>query len=201
MRDFDQDKSLAGRISFSPVPWLRFSGSAMRTGTLTSAGDTLSAAWFGGGFFRALAPAAGFPVFDARLYGLDGIARWSSGSLLLNGGHVLFGDTGGDNDARRMSYYGAEATQNLLSRWYAAARYSRVQAPRGYALAGLGNFGTYFFGNSITDELHRLSLGLGYRFAAPLVWKAEYSVERGRMIYGQPRTREDMISSEVGVRF
>ncbi len=39
--------------------------------------------------------------------------------------------------------------------------------------------GEYFFRPSLTDELHRLSVGFGYRFGPPLVLKLEYSWEWG----------------------
>ncbi|HEX3729640.1 MAG TPA: hypothetical protein VHV47_07535, partial [Opitutaceae bacterium] len=52
LADFHPDKSVAARLGYDPAGWLHLSASAMRTGRLTSAGDALSALWFGNGFFR-----------------------------------------------------------------------------------------------------------------------------------------------------
>ena len=77
-------------------------------------------------------------------------------------------DTTTDN-TRRMSYGSLEAVQDLAGRFYGAARFSAIRAPKGYPLAGWGNLGRYFFAPSLTEELKRLSVGFGYRIGPPLV--------------------------------
>ena len=70
-------------------------------------------------------------------------------------------------------------------------------------LAGQGNAGKFFHNPlaPLTTELERLSVGLGYQFGPPLVWKIEYSWETGRLLSGAKRNDEDQFSSLLGVRF
>jgi hypothetical protein len=42
---------------------------------------------------------------------------------------------------------------------------------------------------------------LGYQFGPPLVLKVEYSPEWGRSLSGQDRNNEDLLATEVGVKF
>ena len=58
----------------------------------------------------------------------------------------------------------------------------------------------FLFG-PLTDELWRLSLGLGYRFSPNLVFKGEYSFERGRQINGDSRDHEDLFAVEAAFKF
>lgn len=73
-------------------------------------------------------------------------------------------------------------------------------APGGMPLVGAGEFGRRFFGN-LTDELTRLSLGLGYRWSRDLVFKVEYSLNRGSELGGRARDKEDLFGAEIGFRF
>jgi hypothetical protein len=66
---------------------------------------------------------------------------------------------------------------------------------------GLGNFGNYFFGGSLTETLRRASLGFGYRLGPPLVLKLEYSFEQRRMAAGEGRENEDLLALELAVKF
>ena len=50
VQDFDGDKSVTGRIGFTPNRALHFSVSGMRTGNLSASHDFISALWFGNGF-------------------------------------------------------------------------------------------------------------------------------------------------------
>ena len=202
LQDFNPDKSVAGRIGFDPAPWLHLSGSAMRTGRLNSAGDQLSAMWFGNGFLRMLGPGTATSVFSATLGELDGSVHWDGGSLGAAGGLLNYGDSGRTaNDSRRLTYYYIESTQQLTGQLLAAARFSHISAPRGFPLVGQGNFGTFLFGNIPTTSLTRLSVGLDYRFGPPLVLKLEYSPEWGRTLAGGKRDNEDLLSTELGVKF
>lgn len=203
-RDFTSDKALIGRIGYGPASWLSLSASAMRTGDLTPAGDSMSAVWFGNGFFRGLGtPAAPTLRFHADLYELDATLRWSGGSLAAAGGWGRFGDEGGVNHSRDLSYYSVEAQQRLAGGLYGAVRYSGVDVDGGYPLAGLGRAGPYFYNPfaPLTERLHRLSLGFGYRFGPPLVLKLEYAFERGRTTDGDDRDHEDLLATELGLRF
>ncbi len=204
MRDFDSDKAVIARLSFDPMTGLTLSASAMRTGDLTVAGDGMSEAWFSNAFFRAIGPAATTHIFSSELLQLDAAYRWKTGHFKAHYGWVHFED---DNpladDTRHMTYYSLEGLQYLTPRFFAAARYGAIDVPRGYPLAGLGNPGEFFYNpfGPLTKDLQRLSVGVGYRFAEPLVWKFEYSWEDGHLVNGTRRNAEDMLSSLLGVRF
>lgn len=202
LHDFNADKAVAARLGWDPGRWLHLSASAMRTGELGTATDSLSEVWFADGFFRALGPARSTGTFWADLYEGDATARWKSGHLSAALGRVRFddSDTTADN-ARRMSYGYLEAMQGFGRGLYGAARYSAIHVPRGYPLAGWGNMGRYFFAPSFAEELQRLSLGLGYRFGPPLVLKLEYARESGRQTTGASRDQEDFFGTELGVKF
>lgn len=202
LHDFNADKALVGRVSWDPAKWLSVSASAMRTGELATVADNLSEVWFGGGFFRALGPSARTTHFEANLFQVDATARWKTGHASVALGRVNFDDSDPlvDN-ARRMRHGYVELVQGIGARLYGAARFSAIRVPGGYPLPGWGSLGTFFFRPSLTEELRRLSLGVGYRFGPPLVWKIEYAFESGRMLNGAPRDQEDFFGSEIGVRF
>ncbi|HEY1763979.1 MAG TPA: hypothetical protein VGF85_03585 [Opitutaceae bacterium] len=192
------DKSIAGRIGFDPGGGVHLSASGMWTGWINAPNDVLSAIWFGNGFFRAISPAA--TRFEASLEELDASYRWKGGRASVAGGLVQFDDNV-RGDSRNMSYYTFEATQYLFDRLYGAVRFSGIRAPGGYPIAGLGNFEDYFFSSILTSELYRLSIGVGYQFAAPVELKFDYSPEWGRTTAGGGRDREDLFSTELGVKF
>ena len=201
LRDYHKDKSVTARIGFAPTKSLSVSASGHRTGKLDTVNDFFSNIWFGGGFFGALGPKATTPTFQAELLEFDANWQWKTGHLKSTAGFVKFSDanTAGD-DSRRMNYFSLEAVQQIDERFYGAARYSEVRAPGGYPLVGHGNFGQYYFGPR-TENLHRMTLGLGYRFADPLVWKLDYSWEDGRLSNGKRRQQEDMLATEIGLKF
>lgn len=202
LRDFNADKSLTARVGWNPARWLHLSGSAMRTGELAAVADNLSEVWFANGFFRALGPTSRTAAFWASLFEGDGTARWKDGHLTAAAGTVRFDDSDRVTDnARRIRYGYLELVQGLGERLFGAARFSQIRAPGGYPLAGWGNMGRYFFAPSLTEELRRTSVGLGYRFGEPLVLKLEYTWESGRMLSGARRDREDFFGSEIGVKF
>ena len=208
LRDYDSDKALTLRVGWDPETWLHLSVSAARTGKLstvspvTNTGDNLSALWFGNGFFRALGPASRTPNFWVNLYEADAKVRWKTGHVAAAVGQADFDDADPllDN-SRRMRYGYLEAMQYVTEQLYGAARYSQINAPGGYPLAGLGNMGQYFFRPSFTEELRRFSLGFGYRFGPPLVLKLEYSWEWGHQLNGDSRDHEDFFGTEVGLKF
>lgn len=211
LRDLDPDKAVVGRLSFDATPHLSLSASAMRTGDIRATDanvniptDTYSEVWFANAFFRALGAAAYTKTFHAELAEVDASWRWSTGHLKGTAGWVTFDDDSTTTSSSRdLSYSSVEGVQQLAGKAFAAARYSTIDAPGGYPLAGLGNAGKYFYNPfaPLTQELRRLSVGLGYRFAPPLVWKFEYTWEDGRLVNGAKRNDEDMLSSILGLRF
>jgi len=208
LRDFNADKSVAGRIGWDPLPALHLSASAMRTGEIntvspvTTVGDSMTALWFGNAFFRALGPASRTTNFWANLYEGDAAVKWKNGHAAVALGRVDFDDNDPLVDySRRLTYGYVEAVQSFTDEFYGAARYSEIRAPGGYPLAGWGNAGTYFYRPSFTEELKRMSLGFGYRFGPPLVVKLEYSWESGHLTNGTPRDHEDFFGAQVGLKF
>lgn len=204
LHDYTSDKSVAGRIGYDPTRWLHLSASGMRTGDLSVKWDSLSAVWFGNGFFRSIAPLSTTTSYHAQLFEVDAKTHWKSGHLAGAAGWVSFGDNNtAAADSRRMNYSFIEGLQEIGDGFYGVVRYSTIRAPGGYPLIGFGNAGAYFYSPAAvpTTRLSRLSLGLGYRFGPPLVLKVEYSLENGRLIDGDDRDYENFFGTEVGLRF
>ena len=211
LRDLDSDKAWIGRLAFDPVPGLTLSASAMRTGDLRATDantnvttDTYSEVWFANAFFRAIGPIANTRTLHIELAEIDAAYRWPTGHLKAMAGWVRFDDDSTSlSTSRSLSYHSLEGLQYLSDKLFAAARYSAIDAPRGYPLAGLGSAGKYFYNPFAphTKDLQRLSLGLGYRFSDPFVWKVEYSWEDGTLLNGTKRNDEDMLSGVLGIRF
>ena len=204
LRDFDSDKSATLRVGYDPTAWLHVSASAMRTGDLTVAGDFLSELWIGGGFFRAIGAAATTQGFSATLYQADARATWEGGHLSAAVGTARYDDNDTAASNRRdLDHFAVELVQRINGGLYGAIRYSEISVQKGgYPLQGLGSPGTFFYsGLPLAEGLERFSLGLGYRFSDPLLFKVEYAWESGRMLNGQPRNQEDLFATEIGVRF
>jgi uncharacterized coiled-coil protein SlyX len=199
-RDFDSDKSVAGRIGFDPSRWLHLSVSGMRTGNLDVNGDFLSAMWFGNGFFRSLG-SPGTTKFHADLVEGDLLVRLPHGHLTAFGGYIHYNDNDPSaNNRRDVYYYSLEGTHDVVGKLYAGVRFSQIFAHNGFPIVGNGEFANYFF-NTLTEEIWRLSLGLGYRWNQNLVLKAEYSFERGKEASGEQRDHEDLFAVEAAFRF
>jgi len=199
VQDFSGDKSVAGRIGFDPNRHWYFSVSGMRTGDVSAQKDFTSAEWFGTGFFQSL----GSPTttkFHANIVEGDATARWNGGHVSAFGGYARYGDNdpAADN-GRDIIYYSVEGVQDLPKKFYAAARFSEIYSAKGVPIVGYGNSAEYF--SDLTQELWRLSLGIGYRFSDRLVIKTEYSFERGREIDGESRNHEDFFGTEADFKF
>ncbi len=193
-------KSFAGRIGYGSGPW-RVSGSAMSTGHLNPNVDELSAVWMGNGFFRSISATPGNSHFWADLAEVDASASWSRGHLKAAAGRAWYDDDVAPGDSRRLDYFYLEGVQFLVKDLFAAVRFSRISAPNGYFLTGQGSMADYLFGNTLTTELDRLSLGLGYEFAPPVILKVEYSPEWGRTTTGESRDNANLFSTELAVKF
>jgi hypothetical protein len=197
VQDDNDDKSVAGRISFDPNEHWHFSVSGMRTGNV-SAGST-SAEWFGNGFLQSIGSPA-TTTFHVNAVELDTTARWASGYFKAFGGYAQYGDndpTMGNN--RDIFYYSAEVVQNLPKNFFAVTRFSEVIADKGIPIVGSGNSSVYF--SALTTDLWRLSLGIGYRFSDRLVIKTEYSFEGGQQVNGDSRNQENFFGTEVAFKF
>ncbi|MFA5058920.1 MAG: hypothetical protein WC485_12455, partial [Opitutaceae bacterium] len=201
LHDYNSDKTVVARIGGNPAPWLHLSASAMRTGRLNVPGDSMSALWFGNGFFRSIGTPA-TKTFNARLFEVDAGSRWRGGHLKAAGGYAWYDDDDPAADNRReLRYFSLEGMQTVTGGFYGAARYSRILTDQGYPLVGQGNFGEYFFGSPLTRDLWRLSLAVGYRFNPDLLFKIEYSLENGRLVNGESRDGENVLAAETGLKF
>src|SRR5439155_3392913 len=201
--DFNSDKAVAGRLEYDPLRWLHLSISGMRTGDLDAQRDSLSAMWFGNGFFRSLGSPATTTKFHANLLEGD-LGIWlPHGHLSAFGGYIDYGDNDtAANNHRDIYYYSIEAVHDLIGKLYAGARFSQIFARKGFPIVGNGEFGDYFFSPAtLTKEMWRLSLGLGYRFSPNLVLKGEYTFERGKEQSGESRDHEDLFALQAAFKF
>lgn len=191
------DKSVAGRISYDPNDRWHFSVSGMRTGDLKA--DQFSAMWFGNGFFHSIGT-PGTTRFHAEAAEADITARWKSGHVGVFGGWAQYhdNDPSGGN-ARNIYYYSAEIVQNLPRKFFWVARWSQAFCNNGIPIVGFGEISDY--SASLTTQLWRLSLGLGYRFSDRLVLKTEYSFERGNEVGGDKRQNEDFFGAQAAFKF
>lgn len=199
-RDFTADKSVAGRISYDPKPWLHFSVSGMRTGDMSVQDEGLSEIWFGNGWFRSLGSAQ-TTRFHADLAEADVEARLPRGHVKAFGGYIRYGDNDpAANNGRDVFYYSVEAVQDLAGKLYAGARFSQIVAAHGFPIVGNGSMDDYLFG-PLTDNLWRLTLGMGYRWNRHLLVKAEYTLEQGKEAGGRRRNHEDLFATEAAFGF
>lgn len=196
VRDLDGDKAVVLRLSGDPAKWLHVGASAMRTGNLSP--NDWSEVWVGNGVFSPIGTAT---RSHADLAQGDIRVRLPRGHLHFAGGYARYDDNAApSNNKRDFWFLSAEGVQNITSKIYAGARFSQMWVRDGYPLVGQGDFGQYYFGD-LTDELWRLSLGVGYRFSENLVVKTEYSFERGRTLGGDSRNHEDMFSAVAAFKF
>ncbi len=194
--DVNGDKAVIGRVSYDPQPWLHLSVSGMRTGDLDVNNDGVSAVWFGGGWFRSLG-STNTTKFHANAVEGDVELRLPIGRLKTFGGYVSYGDNDPTrNNHRDVYYYSVEATHDFNRRFYAAARFSQIFAAKGFPIVGGSKVGDYLFG-PLTDNIWRLSLGLGYRWSQNLAIKTEYTLEQGRTADGTKRNHEDLFAAEA----
>ncbi len=193
------DKSVTGRISVDPNPWLHLSVSGMRTGNL-SVSNGVSALWFAGGFFRPLGPPP-TSTFHANLVEGDVQARFPWLQLKTAGGYINYDDNDpAAGNHRDVYYYYVEGEHDFTRQFYGAARFSQIFAHNGFPIVGGGPMGEYLFGN-LTTYYWRLSLGLGYRFSSNLMIKGEYSFNQGQEADGSARTHENVFALEAAFKF
>lgn len=191
------DKSVSGRFGYDLNRHFHFSVSAMRTGNVHA--GTVSAIWFGSGFFQSVGgPATSW--FHTDLVQGDITARWSSGYIQAFGGWGHYGDNDpAANNSRNFFYYAAEGVQNLPKNFYVAARISQILCDKGITVMGFGSRNEYF--GAVAKEMWRLSLGAGYRFSPNLLVKLEYAFEDGRDTDNDLRNHENFFGTEAAFRF
>ena len=202
LRDFNADKSLALRLSYTPVQGLDLHLSAMRTGDLSATADIGSEIWIANGIFILLG-GAGTTTFHADLAQLDVRYGWKGGHFGGALGAARYDDNDPNQDnARDLLFYSVEGVQTLAGPLYGALRYSAIDAgTKGYPLPGHANRENYFFNGYMTSKLEHFTIGLGYRASDNLVLKTEYTWEWGDGVDGLERSGTDIFATEIGVRF
>jgi hypothetical protein len=201
LHDFTSDKLVSARLAYEPAKWLRLSASAIRTGDLSAKNDPLSSLWFGNAFFRSLGSPATTTRYHASMAEGDVQFVLARGHLKFAGGAIRYDDNDWTRDnGRDVYYYSAEGMLRFTKQFYGAARFSQIFADNGFPVVGNGTWGEYFY-SKLTDNLWRLSLGLGYTPNPNLVFKVEYTLERGTTISGQRREHEDLFGAQAALRF
>ena len=201
VQDFSSDKSVAGRIGFDPASWLHLSASGMRTGELKPPGDYWSEVYFGNAWFLPFGSDK-TTAFHANLFEGDVEIRLPRGHIKAFGGYARYDDNDPSADNRRdIFYYSIEAVHDLTHKLYGGVRFSQILADKGFPIAGNGNQDNYVFSGTLTEEIWRLSLALGYRWSQNLVTKAEYTFEHGKEVGGEKRDHEDLFSIEAAFKF
>jgi hypothetical protein len=199
-RDFTSDKSVAGRVSYDPNRWLHLSLSGMRTGTISVQNDVLSAMWFGNGFFRSLG-SSNTTTFQTMLFEGDVDFRLPWGIVRTFGGYIQYWDNDPSTDNfRQVYYYSAEGVVNLTKKFYVVGQFSQIFAPNGFPIVADGNFAEYQFG-TLTEEMWRLSIGIGYRFSPHFVAKTQYTIDQGKEVGGEDRNHENLFAAQLAFGF
>lgn len=200
VRDFNGDKSVSGRLSYDPNQWLHLSASGLRTGDLQKPGDYWSELWFGNNWFFPFGSTTA-NVYHANLAEGDIELRLPHGHLAAFGGYVRYDDNDPQRiDRRDIFYYSVEGVHDITHKLYGAVRFSQILVDKGLPIVGNGDLNTFLFGPP-TTEIWRLSLGLGYRWSPNLIFKGEYSFERGKQVNGDHREHEDLFALEAAFRF
>ena len=200
VRDFNGDKSVSGRLSYDANQWLHLSASGLRTGDLQKPGDYWSELWFGNTWFFPFASSKA-NVYHANLAEGDIEIRLPHGHIAAFGGYARYDD----NDARRIDrrdifYYSVEGVHDITHKLYGGGRFSQILVDKGLPIVGNGDLNPFLYGPPTTD-IWRLSLGLGYRWSQNLIFKGEYSFERGKQVTGEHREHEDLFALEAAFRF
>lgn len=200
-RDGDPDKALVARIGVGPAKGLRFSASAMRTGNLDVKKDELSEVWFGNAYISPVGAPQTTRKFHAEIGQLDARYRWAGGSAAASLGAIRYDDddTAADNK-RDANYWSAEVLQDIARGWYAGLRYSQIRSGDGFTAPGQGDFQAVpAYG--VVENIWRASAVIGLRFSERLLWKTEYSMERGRWYESSSIRQQDMVATEIACSF
>lgn len=201
IKDGDPDKSLVGRVGVQAMDNLRISASAMRTGDIDIENDECTEMWFGNSYLYSLGGAETTEEFSYDMAQLDARLTWEGGHAIGSVGTIAYKDDDTaaehDNDA---AYYSVEASQDLFTKWFAAARYSAVHSSDGFPVLGQAGYNPVFT-DLLVDDIYRLSLGVGYRWSDQIVLKTEYSLERGDRTDGGDLDEQDQFAAQAAFGF
>ncbi|MCH6256235.1 hypothetical protein MLD52_06725 [Puniceicoccaceae bacterium K14] len=201
LRDFDSGKAYIARFGYNPGENLVFHASFMDTGDIAVVGDEATELWVSDTRFRSIG-SEGTSEFDVKLAQIDGLYEWGGGSLKVALGEASYNDNdplGGNQ--RDFDFYQIELQQNFQESVYGVVRFSELTVNDGYLLAGNGDPEIFLRSGVFTEELSRLSLGVGYMPFENVIAKIEYSYEDGEHTDGSTRENADQFSAELGVRF
>lgn len=200
-RDCNPDKAYIARLGVEPASGWRASASAMRTGDISAEDDEFAEVWFGNSYLAPLGALDSTTVFGGELVQGDLRRTWKTGyaAAALGGIRYTDDDKAADQD-RSATYWSVEAVQELVGRWYGGARYSQVQAPDGFVVPGNASA---FERRSwiLMDDIWRLSFVLGHRWSERLLWKVEYTAERGDRTGGGSAEQQDLLATEIACGF
>jgi hypothetical protein len=172
----------------------------MRTGHINVQGDGDAALWFGNANIGAVGSPSTTTTFDSELAEGDVQLRLPHAQIKAAGGYLHYADNDTTTSNNRdVYYYYVQGQCDVTSKLYGAARFSQIMATSGFPLVGNGTYEDY--GDDLTKNLWRLTLGTGYRFSPNLVLKVDYSFERGEESDGEKRDHEDLFATELAFRF
>jgi hypothetical protein len=201
LRDFSTDNSITFRGTYNVNDQLSLVGSFHTTGNIDSNRDRMSAIWFGGGLFQSIGSVSA-EHFKTELLQLDANFSWEKGWIRGTVGQADYRDTDGFFDnSRDMDYFSLEAVHFLSPRLHAAFRIGQIDTNGGYPIPGNGNREAYFMSGLQTENLDRVSLGLGYWPAENVVTKIEYTIEEGKLSDGTDRNQGDQVAAQIAVRY
>jgi hypothetical protein len=146
IRDFTSDKSVTARLGIDPTSQIHLSGSVMQTGAIDVEDEGLTELWFGNSFFKSIG-SKDTSRFEVDLAKIDATFSWQTGQLGTAYGKAWYDDNDPlGNNSRNIEYWKIEAQQELSENFFAAARYSGMNADKGYSVSGMAARGPYFFG-------------------------------------------------------
>jgi small basic protein len=214
-------KAFAGRLSSDPLAWLHTSFSYLNIGAQDGSHDGGSPEfWLSGDRLTPVNPGTG--AGQSNVIGAQGVegdvivTPGELGHLWLSYGYLHTMDGAGADFNRNLRYYTAELIGNLPrteKKAYLVARYSIVgtmSPTQGYNFDGTE--WTPVYTSNLTPfsqrDLHRTSLGAGYRLNPNALVKLEYSWEDTRLIESAKTPanlallgKRDFFVAELAVKF
>lgn len=198
--DFHGDKAVVARWGYNPTHWLRVSASAMRTGAINVQNDDNAALWFGNAYVSYIGSPSTTTKFHTELAEGDVQLRLPRTQIKTAGGYLHYDDNDTTaNNNRDVYYYYVQGQYDVTKKLYGAARFSQIMANSGFPIVGDGSY--EYYGDDLTKNLWRATVGGGYRFSPNLVLKVDYSFERGEESGGETRDHEDLFATELAFRF
>lgn len=199
--DGNGDKAVIARIGLEPCRPLRLSVSAMRTGDLDVERDEQAELWFGNAYLTPVGDPASTTTFHGELAQFDARYTWADGHAAGTFGGIRYDDDDRTADqACEAIYWSAEVAQRVHGPWYVGLRYSAIVADDTFSAPGQADFlpETYY---GTVQDIWRISADIGCRVSERLLWKMEYSLERGQRAGDESIRDQDFVATEIAVGF